>query len=144
MMTYKRTTMNLLYHTQLVPYLHHLNLMIYYNKEATYYRIIIRSWLWTCHIYRWRLSHGTFLEKSGSDSKVCYFKVDSKSSYLYHKSIVYTFAQFTKKKNEFFIKNCGYFEIINFVEHTGMTSLSSLWFYVCYSSFHWFCWYLVL
>ena len=69
---------------------------------------------------------GNFLEKSISNSKGHYFKVDSKTSYLYHESIVYHFAQFTERKNEFFIENCEYFEIITFIEHTGMTSLSSL------------------
>ena len=36
------------------------------------------------------------------------------------------FAQFTEKKDEFFIENFEYFEIIHFVEYTGMASLSSL------------------
>ena len=43
----------------------------------------------------------------------------------YNESIVYPFAQFIEK-NEFFIENSKYFEIIHFVEHTGMASLSSL------------------
>ena len=67
---------------------------------------------------------GTFL-KSRSNSKVDYFKVASKTSYFYHESIVYSFAQFTEM-NEFFFENSEYFEIINFVDHTGMASLSSL------------------
>ena len=36
------------------------------------------------------------------------------------------FVQLTEKKNEFFIENSEYFEIIHFVEYTGMASLSSL------------------
>ena len=68
---------------------------------------------------------GNFLERSRSNSKGHYFKVDSKTSYFYHESIVYLFAKFTEKKNDFFIKNSEYFEIIHFVEPTGMTFLSS-------------------
>ena len=49
---------------------------------------------------------GNFLEKSRSNPKGHYFKVDSKTSYLYHGSIAYPFAQFTEKKNEFSIENC--------------------------------------
>ena len=33
---------------------------------------------------------GNLLEKLGSNSKVHYFKIFSKTSYLYHASIVYT------------------------------------------------------
>ena len=69
---------------------------------------------------------GNFLERSRSNSKGHYFKVGRKTSYFYHESIVYLFAKFTEKKNDFFIKNSEYFEIIHFVEHTGMTFLSSL------------------
>ena len=87
---------------------------------------------------------GNFLERSRSTSKWHHFKVDSKTSYLYKESIVYPFAQFMEKKNEFFIENSKYFEIIHFVEHTGMASLSSLWFYIYYSSVHYFCRYLFL
>ena len=61
---------------------------------------------------------GNFLGKSKSTSNEHYFKVDSKTSYFYHESIVYPSAQFTEKKNEFFIENSKYFEIINFAEHT--------------------------
>ena len=39
-----------------------------------------------------------FLERSRSNSKGHCFKVDSKTSYFYHESIVYPFAQFTEKK----------------------------------------------
>ena len=69
---------------------------------------------------------GNFLERSRSNSKGHYFKIDSKTSYFYHGSIVYPFALFTEKKNEFFIDNSEYFEIINLVEHTGVAFLSSL------------------
>ena len=69
---------------------------------------------------------GNFLERSRSKSKWHYFKVDSKTSYFYHENIAYLFAQFTEKKIEFFIENSEYFEIIHFVQHTGMASLSSL------------------
>ena len=55
---------------------------------------------------------GDFLKKSSSNSKGHYFKVDNKTSYFYHENIVYPFAQFTEKKNEFFIENSEYFEII--------------------------------
>ena len=72
---------------------------------------------------------GNFLERSRSNWKGHYFKVDSETSYFYHESIAYPFAQFTEKKNEFLIENSEYFEIIHFVEHTGMASLSSLWFF---------------
>ena len=61
---------------------------------------------------------GNFLGKSRSTSNGHYFKVDSKTSYFYHESIVYPSAQFIEKKNEFFIENSKYFEIINFAEHT--------------------------
>ena len=61
---------------------------------------------------------GNFLERSRSNSKWHYFKVDNKISYFYHESIVYPFAQFTEKKHEFFVENSEYFEIIHFVEHT--------------------------
>ena len=47
-------------------------------------------------------SIGNFLEKSKSNSKGNYFKVDSKTSYFYHESIVYPFAQFTEKKKRIF------------------------------------------
>ena len=67
-----------------------------------------------------------FLEKSTSNSTVHYFKVVIKTTYSYCESIVYPFAQFTEKKNEFFIQNSEYFEIINFVEHMGMSSFSFL------------------
>ena len=68
-----------------------------------------------------------FLEISRSNSKRHYFKVDIKTSYFYHESTVWgTIAQFTEKKNEFFIENSEYFKIINFVEYMGMASLSSL------------------
>ena len=69
---------------------------------------------------------GNFLENTTGNSKGHYFKVDSKTSHFYHESIVYSFAQFTEKKNEFFIENSEYFEIINYAEHAGMVSLSSL------------------
>ena len=69
---------------------------------------------------------GNVLESSRTNSKGHYFKVDSKTSFLHHESIVYPFAQFTEKNCEFFIEICDYFEIINFVEHEGMASLSSL------------------
>ena len=55
---------------------------------------------------------GNFLEKSKSNSKGHYFKIDSKISYFYHETILYPFAQFTEKKNKFFIENSEYFEII--------------------------------
>ena len=69
---------------------------------------------------------GNFLERSRRNSKGHYFKVDSKPSYLHHESFVHSFTQFTEKKNEFFTESCDYFEIISFVEHSGMTSLSYL------------------
>ena len=53
---------------------------------------------------------GNFLKRS-SDSKGHYFKADSKTSYFYLESIVYPFAQFTKKKNEFFVENSEYFKL---------------------------------
>ena len=87
---------------------------------------------------------GNFLERSRSNSKWHYFKVDSKTFYFYLESIVYSLAQFTEKKNEIFIKNSEYFQIIHFVEHMGMAPLSSLWFYTYYFSVHCYCWYLVL
>ena len=40
--------------------------------------------------------------------------------------VLHTLAQVTEKKNEIFIENSEYFEIIHFVGHTGMGSLSSL------------------
>ena len=46
-----------------------------------------------------------FLEKSRNNSKGHYFKVDSKASCFSHESIVYPFAEFTEKKNKFFIEN---------------------------------------
>ena len=58
--------------------------------------------------------------------------------------VLHTLAQVTEKKNEIFIENSEYFEIIHFVGHTGMGSLSSLWFYAYYFSVHCFCQYLVL
>ena len=67
-----------------------------------------------------------FVEKSRSNSKGHYFKVGIKTSYFYHESIVYPFAHFAEKKNEFFMENSEYFEIINFVGHMGMASLFSL------------------
>ena len=42
---------------------------------------------------------GNFFERSRSNSKGHYFKVDSKTSYFYHETIMYPFAQFTEKKN---------------------------------------------
>ena len=39
---------------------------------------------------------GNFLERSRSNSKGHHFKMDSKTSYIHHESIVYSFAQFTK------------------------------------------------
>ena len=84
---------------------------------------------------------GDFLERSRSNSQGYYFKVDIKTSYFYHESIGYPFAQFTEKKNEFLIENSEYLEIIHFIGHTGMASLSSLWFCLYYSSVHYFCWY---
>ena len=69
---------------------------------------------------------GNFLERSRNNSKGHHFNLDSKNSYFYHESIVYPFAQFTEKKNDFFIENSEYFEIIHFIEHTRMASLSSL------------------
>ena len=51
-----------------------------------------------------------FFEESRSNSKGHYFKVGIKASYFYHESIVYPFAQFTEKKNKFFIDE--YFEIV--------------------------------
>ena len=69
---------------------------------------------------------GNFLENPTSNSKGHNFKVDSKTSYFYHESIVYSFAQLTEKRNEFFIENSEYFEIINFAEHAGMVSSYSL------------------
>ena len=69
---------------------------------------------------------GSFIERSRSNSKGHYFKVDGKTSYPYHDSVVYHFAQFTEKKNDPFIENSEYFEVIYFVEHTGMPFLSSL------------------
>ena len=78
---------------------------------------------------------GDFLKRS-SNSKGYYFKVDSRTSYFYHESIVYPLAQFTENKNEFFIENSEHFEIILFVKHTGMASLSSLSFYTYYLSVH--------
>ena len=76
---------------------------------------------------------GNFLDKSRSNSKRHYFKVDGKTSYFYHESIAYSFAQFTENKNKFFNKNYQYFEITNIAEHIEMLSLSSLWFYIYYS-----------
>ena len=69
---------------------------------------------------------GNFIERSRNNSKGHHFKVDSKTSYFYHESVVYHFAQFTEKKNEFFIEHSEYFQVTHFVEHTGMASLSSL------------------
>ena len=66
-----------------------------------------------------------FLECSRSNSKKHYFEVESRTFYFQHEDIVYPFAQFTEKKNEFFIESCDYFEITNFAGHTGMESLSS-------------------
>ena len=55
---------------------------------------------------------GNFLERSASNSKGYYFKVDSKTSYLHHESFMYHFAQFSEKKNEFFIGSSDYFELL--------------------------------
>ena len=48
------------------------------------------------------ISQGTFLKGQEVTQK------GSKTSYFYHESIVYPFAQFTEKKNEFFIENSEY------------------------------------
>ena len=66
------------------------------------------------------------LEMSKINAKGHYFKVDSKTFYHHSESIVYSFAQLTEKKNEFLIESCDSFEIINFVEHSGMAFLSYL------------------
>ena len=63
---------------------------------------------------------GNFPERSRSNSNRHYFKVGNKTSNFYHESIMYPFGQFKEKKNEFFIENLEYFEIIQFVDHTGI------------------------
>ena len=86
---------------------------------------------------------GNLYEKSRSNSKGHYFKVDSKMSYFYQESILYPFAQFAEKKNEFFIENSKYFEIttlLNILEWHPCILL----FYIYCSSVHLFWWYLVL
>ena len=61
---------------------------------------------------------GNFLERSRSKSKWHYFKVDSKTSYFYHESIVYTLLHnLWKRKMNFSLKILNiYFQIIHFVE----------------------------
>ena len=65
---------------------------------------------------------GNFPEKLRSNSEGHYFKVDYKTSYFTMKVLCIPLH----RKGIFFIKNSEYFEIINFVGHTKMTSLSSL------------------
>ena len=47
---------------------------------------------------------GNFLEKSRSNSKGHYFKVDRKTSYFYHESIVYPLHNSQKRKINFSLK----------------------------------------
>jgi len=60
---------------------------------------------------------GNFIEKSRNNNKGFFFKLQSKTTYFYLESIVYPFAQFYELKNEYYIENAEYLEIINFVEH---------------------------
>ena len=78
------------------------------------------------------LSQPTFLKGQEVTQK------GNNTSQFYHESIAYPFAQFTVKKNGFFIENSEYFENIHFVERTGMVSFIYLLFF-CYdqSKYYW-------
>ena len=87
---------------------------------------------------------GNFLERSRSNSKWHYFKVDSKTSYFLPWKYCLLFCTIHRKEKWNFHRKFWIFQIIHFVEHMGMAPLSSLWFYTYYFSVHCYCWYLVL
>ena len=69
---------------------------------------------------------GNFLEKTKSAKKGLFFKLSTKTAFFLKESIVYPFVQLQEIKDEVFLSQTDFTDILNFVDSTGMTSLLSL------------------